>query len=177
MTSRIVVLLVIFLLVGITAFTLINNRSDEGSLTDVSIAPTPTGIILSPSPKGNEAMSLRKTDEDTLTYTLFEQNNSGVAGTINIKEEDSKTVVTVNVINGKGDHPAHFHSGTCREPGEIIYSLHNVKNGISQTSLSASREKFKEKLPLILNVHKSQKEISTYISCSEITDTAKVEAQ
>lgn len=92
------------------------------------------------------------------------QNGSAV-----LEEEGGKVVVTVKVAPVlQGAQPAHFHTGTCAKPGDVVYPLKDVVNGMSTTTLDVSMKELTAKLPLILNVHKSAAEVAVYTACGEV---------
>lgn len=177
MNTRAFLIAIIIIVAASILFILFSNRQPagrEGSLANVDITATPEVVATSPIPKGNEALQMRKTDEEKLTYTLFEQNNSGISGKVDIKEENGKVVAIVTLEDGKsGNYPAHFHTGSCESPGPIVFPLKNIQNGSSQTTLAVSQSEFEAQLPLILNVHKSEKEMGLYISCGVIASDSK----
>jgi hypothetical protein len=65
--------------------------------------------------------------------------------------------------------PAHVHTGTCDEPGPIVYPLGLVKDGGSFTLLSASQSDLLEN-DYIVNVHLSEAEMGTYVSCAALVE-------
>lgn len=167
------------ILLIIVGYVYLSSRrsSSDVSLTDVDLSSSPTGAALTITPKGNEALTEAKASGPMLSYTLSAMHNSGISGTANIKDEKDKLLVAINLTDVKGDHPAHFHTGTCENPGPIVYSLENVKNGTSQTTLSLSKADLEKDLPLIINVHKSDKEMNTIIACGVVTPEEKTKLQ
>lgn len=175
MNTKAFIIALAIIILFIAGFIFIKSRqqTSDVSLTDVDLSPTPTGGSLTITPKGNEALNEAKSAGSMLSYTLSAMHNSGISGTANIKDEKNKLLVAINLTDVKGDHPAHFHTGTCENPGPIVYSLENVKNGTSQTTLSLSKADLEKDLPLIINVHKSDKEMNTIIACGIITRQEK----
>lgn len=121
--------------------------------------------------------SSSKTDESSqipetgISIVVNEQNNSGESGIATISEIEGKVVVNLRLV-GLGfsaPQPSHLHLGTCGAPGEVVYSLTNVVNGQSQTTLDVDMETFSIKPPLILNVHKSEAESDIYVSCGQVS--------
>ena len=77
----------------------------------------------------------------SMTYTLNEQNASGISGTVTFTERNNGfTLITISLIGTMegGDHPAHIHNGDVDNPGGIAISLNNVNgaSGMSMTSVS-----------------------------------------
>ena len=96
---------------------------------------------------------------------------NGVSGTATLSYEGMESPVTVKIdlpdaVVG-GDHPAHVHQGSCPTPGPVVYTLDNVKDGASETTLEqATINDFRNELSI--NVHLSADEIGTYLSCGDI---------
>lgn len=112
-----------------------------------------------------------KRDEELLVEAdLLEQNSSGQDGKVEVKEEEGEIVVDIELSNnGSVAQPAHFHSGTCEQPGPVVYPLISVEDGKSETTLEVDLDTFKNSLPLIVNVHKSAAESNIYIACTLIS--------
>ncbi len=106
-----------------------------------------------------------------MTVNLVTENNSGESGTAVLKEENSKTTVTLNLTGYTKDvaQPAHIHVGVCPGVDAVKYPLTNVVNGKSVTVLSVTLAQLKQSLPLAINVHKSGKDITNYTSCGELS--------
>ncbi|MEK7584165.1 MAG: cupredoxin domain-containing protein [Patescibacteria group bacterium] len=104
------------------------------------------------------------------TYTLQEQNDSGLSGTVKLREEAGKTIVTFAVTGGASGvaQPAHIHEGTCANLGGVVYPLTNVVNGASVTSLDVALDALLLQGPRAVNIHKSQSEVSVYVACVDI---------
>lgn len=99
------------------------------------------------------------------------QNNSGQVGNAVFRERDGKVLVEVYVFNAPKDilQPAHIHEGSCPNPGAVKYPLASLANGQSETTLDVTLEDILSHLPLAVNVHKSEKEAGTYVSCGNIS--------
>jgi hypothetical protein len=82
---------------------------------------------------------------------------------------------------GDGPHPAHIHSGTCAELGDVVVPLSDVAPPEGEHAGAASAIGLKLGLNLIdmplhelldgayaVNVHKSAEEIDVYIACGDI---------
>ena len=64
--------------------------------------------------------------------------------------------------------PAHIHTGTCASPGGIVYPLAYPVNGGSFTILSTTQADLLSHA-YIVNVHLSEAEPGTYVSCAALT--------
>ena len=104
-----------------------------------------------------------------LTVKLDEQNGSGESGTAVLRDTAAGLVVTINLTGGKGIQPAHIHKGTCAtlDP-KPAYPLKNVINGKSTTTLKGETISELQGKDAI-NVHKSLKDLPTYVACGNIT--------
>lgn len=82
---------------------------------------------------------------------------------------------------GDGPHPAHIHSGTCAELGDVVVPLSDVAAPEGEHLGAASAIELKLGPNLIdmplqellagdyaVNVHKSAEEIDVYIACGDI---------
>jgi len=81
-------------------------------------------------------------------------------------------------------HPAHIHSGTCDQIGDVVFPLNDLQpapeGGTPQaggdvvaestTVVEASLETILA-APHVINVHQSAEDIDTYIACGDITPT------
>ncbi len=77
----------------------------------------------------------------SMTYTLNEQNNSGVSGSIKFEQRKNGATLVTIMLSGTmagGDHPAHIHDGSVSSPGGIAISLSNVDGatGMSMTNVT-----------------------------------------
>lgn len=103
------------------------------------------------------------------TFTLTSQNSSGQNGTVTLTESGSSTKVTINLSNPiTTSEPAHIHLGSCPTPGLVKYSLTNVINGSSITTINAKFSDLQSLGALAVNVHKSAEESSVYVSCGDL---------
>ncbi|HYM65134.1 MAG TPA: CHRD domain-containing protein [Candidatus Sulfotelmatobacter sp.] len=130
-----------------------NNPSTSYSTPTVQVTETPQAMA-------NE-----------MTVKLDSENNSGESGTAVLKEENGKTTVTVSLTGfTKGvSQPAHIHVGACPGVGAVKYPLTSVLDGKSVTVLNVTLADLKKALPLALNVHKSDKEITVYTACGALS--------
>lgn len=110
--------------------------------------------------------------EKKLVVTLGTQNNSGVSGVAMLREDAGSVRVTLETVGGTGGNtpqPAHIHMGSCPTPGAVKYPLTAVVNGRSETTLSnTTLEAIKSQLPLAINIHKSETEMSVYLACGDV---------
>ncbi len=101
---------------------------------------------------------------------LITQNDSGQSGSSVLKEKNGRITVELNLGGSQASvsQPAHIHEGTCADIGEVKYSLENVVDGTSLTTLDSTIEELKENLPLAINVHKSISESDIYVACGNL---------
>jgi hypothetical protein len=87
-------------------------------------------------------------------------------GHVFIAELEGTALVGIEIEPGEEGvrQPAHVHTGTCDEPGPIVYPIASVVDGSSFTFLSVSQEDLLSN-DYILNVHLSPEEPGTYVSC------------
>jgi len=130
--------------------------------------PKPAAMIQTVSPTPQASPSGAMTNQ--MKVTLSEVNKSGQSGSAVLSEANGKTTVTVTLAGfTKGvSQPAHIHVGACPGVGAIKYPLTNVVDGSSITVLNATLSDIKANLPLALNVHKSENEISVYTACGNL---------
>jgi len=82
---------------------------------------------------------------------------------------------------GDGPHPAHIHSGSCAELGDVVFPLTGVEAVAGEAVGSESAHAVKTSTTYLdvslddiladehaINVHLSDKEIGTYIACGDI---------
>jgi len=104
-----------------------------------------------------------------VTVDLSEQNGSGQSGTATLESMDGgMTHVTIELSSPPADpQPAHIHSGTCAELGDVVHPLTNVEGGSSETDVAASLEDL-QAADFAVNVHMSEADIGTYVACGDI---------
>src|SRR5689334_4623732 len=112
--------------------------------------------------------------QDIGLVTMNAQNGSGESGGATLSEVNGKLVVTLNLENGTAEpQPAHIHKGTCANLDPTpAYPLNNVVNGQSQTTLDVSLGTLMSG-DYAINVHKSAAEVTTYVSCGDLTQMAR----
>jgi hypothetical protein len=106
----------------------------------------------------------------TLTVQLSEQSGSGESGTATFTAEGNKTRVVIDVTNGTdAGQPAHIHQGSCANlDPQPAYPLQNVVNGKSTSIVPAPLDELESSPGFAVNVHKSQSDLMTYVSCGDI---------
>ncbi len=106
----------------------------------------------------------------TVTVKLDEQNASGESGTATLTEDGESTKVVLELENpaSPDPQPAHIHPGTCAELDPTpAYPLTSVEDGNSETTVNVALDELKGG-EFAINVHKSEPEIKTYVSCGNI---------
>lgn len=106
----------------------------------------------------------------TVTVKLDEQNGSGESGTATLTAEGSSTKVVLELENPASPdaQPAHIHPGSCADLDPTpAYPLTNVEGGKSETTVMESLNKLSGG-GFAINVHKSEPEVKTYVSCGNI---------
>jgi hypothetical protein len=105
---------------------------------------------------------------------LAELNESGVSGVASLVAKGDQTQVSMSVIGVLGDNPTHIHQGTCKDlDPNPQYPLTNIVlpsstlTGVSDTLVDAPLSDLLATPHLIL-IHKSQKDIGTYLACGNI---------
>jgi len=79
--------------------------------------------------------------------------------------------VKISVYNEpKGaSEPAHIHQGTCQKGNPVPWKpLNNVVNGTSITTVKGVTVDQLKDANYFLNVHKSAKDLKTYVSCGNM---------
>lgn len=109
--------------------------------------------------------------QQSVTIALSPQNDSGQSGTAVLTSEGAGTKVVITLSNAPGPHPAHIHTGSCPNPGAVVYPLTPVTNGRSETVVAASLSDIL-RAPHAINVHKSPQEIPVYTACGNVTAAA-----
>lgn len=113
----------------------------------------------------------------TVTVELAAQNDSGEFGTAILTSQGAKTWVVLELENPVSDspQPAHIHQGTCAELDPTpAYPLTNVVDAASDTTVDVPLEEL-EGGTFAINVHKSETEAETYVSCGNIGGEAAQE--
>jgi Cu/Zn superoxide dismutase len=111
-------------------------------------------------------------EEQSVTVDLGEQNGSGESGTATLTTDGVETVVVIELTGAPADtpQPAHIHSGTCAELGDVVHPLTNVEGGASETTVAAPLADL-QAAAFAINVHESEEAIQNYVACGEIPAT------
>jgi len=103
-------------------------------------------------------------------FALATQNASGELGTVTLTAVGDKTRVEVALANAPTDvpQPAHIHEGSCTKlDPKPKYPLTVVVDGTSTSMVDVPMSQLIAG-GFAVNVHKSTKEIPTYIACGEL---------
>ncbi len=113
---------------------------------------------------GEEALA-----SEAVTVELGAVNDSGESGKATLTPVDGQTKVLIELSGAPADvaQPAHIHQGNCANLGGPAYPLEAVENGKSETTIDAKLSDLTAG-DFAINVHKSDKEISTYVACGDI---------
>jgi hypothetical protein len=108
--------------------------------------------------------------QDSVVVPINELNGSGVSGDASLTDNgDGTTTVDVLVDGATGGHPAHIHSGTCAELGDVVYPLTDLDaSGASVTTIDVPLAELLASGPYAINIHLSADEIGTYVACGDI---------
>jgi len=108
--------------------------------------------------------------QESVVVPINELNASGVSGDASLTDNgDGTTTVDVLVDGATGGHPAHIHSGTCAELGDVVYPLTDLDaTGASVTIIEVPLAELLASGPYAINIHLSADEIGTYVACGDI---------
>ncbi|PJA86568.1 MAG: hypothetical protein CO141_04010 [Candidatus Moranbacteria bacterium CG_4_9_14_3_um_filter_42_9] len=106
----------------------------------------------------------------SFSFGMAAVNNSGETGTATLAEVNGKVRVTIELSGAPGEteQPAHIYFGSCSKLGPVVYPLNALVNGQSETLLETSLDQFMGRLPLAINVRKSNPEANLSYSCANI---------
>jgi MYXO-CTERM domain-containing protein len=112
--------------------------------------------------------------QDSVVVPITELNGSGVSGDASLTDNgNGSTTVDILVDGATGGHPAHIHSGTCAELGDVVYPLTDVDaSGASVTIIEVPLADLLSTGPYAINIHLSADEIGTYVACGDIPSEA-----
>jgi len=166
-TALLISILIILLLGGLV---LLSQPKQNNNILGIN-NPTPT--TTDQNTTGNEPIIPSTTPylSGGMTVDLASINeNLKQSGTATLTEEGDKVkvVINLNTVSGLDNQPAHIHTGSCPNPGKVVFTLNSVKNGKSETLIDAGLESLKNSLPLAINVHKSSQESTVYTACGNL---------
>jgi hypothetical protein len=108
-----------------------------------------------------------------MTVNLGEQNTSGESGTARLTAEGDKTKIVLDLRSPSATmasetQPAHIHKGSCAKLDPTpAYALADVMDGKSVSVVDVKLDVLRHGA-FVINVHKSAKEIQTYVACGDI---------
>lgn len=180
----VIVVIILALLLGGVALYANNQAQQEKMKQDQMI------MQQKKQAEDQQKMAMQKAEEEKMKadqekqakmheITLAAIASSTESGTVTLLEQDGKVQVSVKMKGGDpaAIQPMHIHMGACPGIGKVLYPLTDVVNGESQTTLPVSMADLAKQLPLAINVHKSKKEISTYMACGDISASNLVNDQ
>ena len=104
-----------------------------------------------------------------LQVHLVSQNASGETGTVTMLDGPLGLIVHVRVNEMTLAQPAHVHKGTCAKlDPKPAYPLTTIADGQSQTTIPNVTVAQLTGRPYAVNIHKSTKDIPTYVACVDI---------
>jgi hypothetical protein len=107
----------------------------------------------------------------SFTVSIKGQGGSGLSGEAFFAEAGaSSTRVSVKVkgLEEGAIHPAHIHSGSCAGLGEIAYVLDGIVASTTENIIPVTLDELIAKLPLALNIHKSEEELNVSVACGDV---------
>jgi hypothetical protein len=115
--------------------------------------------------------------DDSVTFNLAAQNNSGESGTATLTAAGANTTVVLSITGQPAGvpQPVHIHTGSCDQLGGVKYPLTNLVDGKSTTTVNASLADLTAG-GFAINAHKSAAEIATYVACGNIPKAAAAAA-
>lgn len=108
-------------------------------------------------------------DTQSSTVRLTEQNGSGQSGTAvftSLGEEQTRIVLELTSPNVV-PQPAHVHSGSCDDLGDVVVPLEDVEDGRSETEAEISVEGLMDE-GLVIHAHKSEAAFEVSVACAPI---------
>ncbi len=132
--------------------------------TDTTANVTPTQ---EQTPTPTPTAMMKKTSQVTMTA----ENGSKQTGTVTFTSTaDNRTEVVIAVTAGAAGvaQPAHIHAGSCPGVGEVKFPLNSVVDGKSTTIVDTPFMDIWNQLPLAVNIHKSDVDVKTYVSCGAL---------
>ena len=125
------------------------------------------------SESGTKSTTTTSKAGEEIKVQLQEQNFSGEAGTATLTAVGDKTRVDILMASYAANaQPTHIHKGTCAKlDATPAYPLHNLVAGKSLTVVPISLDDLLEG-KYAINVHRSAKQLKTYVACGEISENA-----
>ncbi len=101
-----------------------------------------------------------------LQVHLAAQNASGETGTVTMLDGPLGLIVHVRVNEMTLAQPAHIHKGTCAKlDPKPAYPLTTINDGQSQSTVPGVTVAQVTGQPYAVNIHKSTKDVATYVAC------------
>jgi hypothetical protein len=120
--------------------------------------------------KGGGMMMMAPMHQTTIQLKAL--NGSGESGTAVLKDTAAHGVSVAIKVTGAPTgvpQPAHIHKGTCAKlDPKPEFPLSNVVNGMSNTVVPNTSVAKLMATPNAINIHKSAKELKTYVACGDI---------
>jgi hypothetical protein len=162
--------LILLPLIALVAASCNKNQTANTDTSNTTANTDSTGTT-SGSQSDQNSAAIKPT---SLTVNLLEQNNSKETGTATISENNGQLTVVLNMTGApKGvAQPAHIHSGSCAELGDIKYPLNTPTNGVSTTTIDNLTITDLLGAPMAINVHKSTTQPNIYVACGDILYSA-----
>ncbi|MBI2634403.1 S-layer homology domain-containing protein [Candidatus Peregrinibacteria bacterium] len=152
-----------------------DNRSSFTAVTSITVSLTPASDDTVADDTTTDDTVTNDTADDTTTnatVALTAVGDSGVTADASFTEAEDGSLgvdITPTGTNAAMTYPAHIHSGTCAEAGDIKYPLTNVVNNASHTDIADKTwTGLLAEGPLYINIHKSEAEIGVILACGEL---------
>lgn len=162
------------ILLATTALILAGCSTTTTPTTDTTVPANDTTAQTQPETQ----MPVAPTMAAPVVVQISAVKNSGQTGTATFTDlGEGKTKVEISLTGGKftAAQPAHIHTGMCTKPGDVKYPLTDVVNGMSETTIDAPMSELWTG-GLLVNVHKSAKEMSVYTACGDLVAPATTPA-
>jgi len=131
------------------------------------------GILLSKEHMQSAAMQTAVVESSPITVPLQAVSKGGVGqtGKAVLTEKQGKSTVAVAITGGAklaNQQPVNLHSGACDAHGPRAYTLHDIVNGHSVTTIDATFAKLKSQYPLYIDAHKSDTQRTIDTMCGNL---------
>lgn len=131
------------------------------------------GILLSKEHMQSAAMQTAVVESSPITVPLQAVNKGGVGqtGKAVLTEKQGKVIVAIAITGGAkltNQQPVNLHSGACDAHGPRAYTLHDIINGHSVTTIDATFAKLKGQYPLYIDAHKSDTQRTIDTMCGNL---------